>query len=138
YPAGSQTRLWAWAALDIPGWWDALSGRERLLFSSLALIAVLLAGAMLIYLTDRWRRRLNSKTTGDVNQQLSTFRELYERGELSREEFERIREKLTGRLRQELEKAAPTENSAETASRPGPETDEKPPPPASIPPTPPS
>jgi len=122
-----------WAALDVAGWWDALSGRERLLLSSLALVLVLLAGAFVIYLADRWRRRTAPSTICDANEQMASFRELYERGELSRQEFESIRNKLTGRLRQELEARAAPEQSAKPASSDGPPSDDKPPTPPEAP-----
>jgi hypothetical protein len=73
----------------------------RFLLPSLALIGVLLLGALIIAIFDRWRRRSRSvsPTAGD---QLSHFRALFDRGELSREEFERIRSQLTPKLKEEL------------------------------------
>jgi|ERR1051326_3311235 uncharacterized membrane protein len=116
-----------WAAFDPAGWWDVLSGRERLLFSSLALVFALLVGAFIIYLTDRWRRRDTTSTVGDANEQLASFRELYERGELSSDEFGRIREKLSGKLRQEMAKKASSEQAAQTPPSDGPPAQDKPP-----------
>jgi hypothetical protein len=63
--------------------------------------AILVLALVMVYL-ERWRKRQRSGgvTTGD---QLAHFRELYERGELSPEEFARIRGLLGERLRQEME-----------------------------------
>ncbi len=119
-----------WARIDFAGWWNSLSGHGRLLLSSLAFVAALLAGAMVIYLTDRWRRRPGPNGECDANEQMSTFRELYERGELTQEEFDRIRNKLTGRLRQEVEQA---EKSAEPTQSEGPPPNVQPPGPPSSP-----
>jgi hypothetical protein len=120
----------SWARLDFAGWWDSLSGHGRLLISSLAFVAALLAGAIVIYLTDRWRRRKGPTTECDANEQMSTFRVLYERGELTQEEFDRIRSKLTGRLRQEVEV---TEKSAPPAASEGSPPNGQPPVPPSSP-----
>jgi uncharacterized membrane protein len=120
----------SWARIDFAGWWDSLSGHGRLLLSSLAFVAALLAGAMVIYLTDRWRRRQGPNAECDANEQMSTFRELYERGELTQEEFDSIRSKLTGRLRQEVE---PAEKSAEPTQSEGSPPNVEPPGPPSTP-----
>jgi hypothetical protein len=58
---------------------------------------------------------------------MSTFRELYESGELTREEFDRIRNKLTGRLQQELEAKPPADESAKPTPSDGPQKGENPP-----------
>jgi uncharacterized membrane protein len=78
-----------------PGW------RTPVLWTSLILVGVLLVGALLITLVDRWRKRASSRTATPA-EQLSHFRRLYDRGELSAEEFERIKTLLGGKLRQDL------------------------------------
>jgi hypothetical protein len=72
----------------------------------LALVAAILLGAMVIYLFDRWRKRSSAQRmpSGD---QLTQFRVLYEQGELSRDEYERIRARLGQRIREEIEVPAP-------------------------------
>jgi hypothetical protein len=74
----------------------------RLLAATLALVAALLVGALVIALVDRWRKRSPDDriSPGD---QLSQFRLLYEQGQLSKEEFERIRGRLGRQLRDELD-----------------------------------
>src|SRR5436309_1656986 len=74
-------------------------GQSRVVWAVLAAAAALvcLAGALAIWLTERWRRtdavqRLNP------SQQLAHFRTLYQQGDLSSEEFERIRRLLQVRL----------------------------------------
>ena len=78
----------------------------RLLWASLGLIGVLLVGALIIWWVDRWRKR-SAESTESPNDQLAHFRALYDQGELSPEEFERIRHLLGKRLRQELDVAQP-------------------------------
>jgi hypothetical protein len=73
----------------------------RLLWATVSLVAILLLGALVLALFDRLRKRAdqNVLTPGD---QLAEFRLSYERGELSQEEYERIRAKLGPKLRQQL------------------------------------
>jgi hypothetical protein len=82
----------------------------KILWPSLALVAVLLLGAAIIALVDRWRKRGTSDklSAGD---QLSHFRRLYDEGTISKEEFEQIRAELAGRLRDELN-VRPADTSA--------------------------
>ncbi len=73
----------------------------ELLWAALPLIGILLLGALIIYLFDRWRKRAAAANeVCDPNDQLSHFRSLYERGEMSREEFESVKALLAGQLRQ--------------------------------------
>jgi hypothetical protein len=95
-----------------PGAWKA-----PVLWTSLLLIAALLLGALVIALVDRWRKRRGTETC-TPGEQLSHFRSLYERGELSREEFERVRTLLGGRLRQDLQMPAAPVASAGGAEPP--------------------
>ena len=71
------------------------------IWATLGLVAVLLAGAFIIALMDRWRKRsdIPGLSAGD---QLTHFRRLYEQGTISKEEFERIRSQLSGDFRKEL------------------------------------
>jgi hypothetical protein len=74
----------------------------RVLWATLSLVVILLLGAAVLALVDRWRKRPapDRLSPGD---QLSHFRTLYEQGQLSREEFERIRGRLSRELRAELD-----------------------------------
>jgi hypothetical protein len=94
----------------------------RLLWATVALLGILLAGALLIWWADRWRKRTaeSPESSGD---QLSHFRELFEHGQISREEYERIRRLLGQRLRQDLDVSPAEERPAEppdTGIAPGP------------------
>jgi hypothetical protein len=79
-----------------PSVWD-----PRLLWATVGLVAIVLAGVLLILWINSWRKRTGSKSLS-ANDQLAHFRELYERGELSHGEFDRIRATLAPQLRQEL------------------------------------
>src|SRR5262245_51418771 len=80
--------------------WD-----DRLTWTFLAMAGVIGLAWIVLALVGRWRRRLSEEdTTGD---QMASFRELYERGELSQEEYDRIKDRLGRRLRQELNLPGP-------------------------------
>jgi hypothetical protein len=73
----------------------------------------LLLGALVLAWFDRLRKRADQSvlTPGD---QLAEFRLSYERGELSQEEYERIRAKLGPKLRQQMN-LPPTSRESERA-----------------------
>jgi Short C-terminal domain len=98
-----------------PGSW-----RAPVLWTTLALVVALMLGAIVIALVDRWRKRAAMKDKGGAGEQLSHFRALYDRGELTREEFDRIRTRLGQRLKQELDLNKP-------AGPPAPEAPARPP-----------
>lgn len=88
------------------------------------LIGLILLGAAVIYFVDRWRKRppVERLSTGD---QLSQFRLLYEQGQLSREEYDRIKATLMPRLRQEINvPARPGEKPPAPPAPQGPPLDE--------------
>ena len=68
---------------------------RRLLWPSLAFIGALLVLAPLLALFERWRKRPPAVQEG-TGDQLAHFRTLYERGEISQEEYDRIHARLSG------------------------------------------
>jgi Short C-terminal domain len=100
--------------------------KSPVLWTTLSLVAVLLLGAVVLFFVDRWRKR-SRQDRPDTGDQLSHFRSLYDRGELSREEFEQIRAKLGAKLKQEMkipaksDAAETTEPSAPPAAPASPE-----------------
>jgi hypothetical protein len=86
-----------------PSMWES-----PLFWTSLALVGALLLAALIIALVDRWRKR-PAQTAAPAGEQLSYFRSLYARGDISREEFERIRARLGGRLREQFQVPARAE-----------------------------
>ncbi len=99
-----------------------------LLTTGLILAGALLLAAVVIALASRWRRR--SEKTLTPGEQLSHFRSLYERGEISAEEFQRLHALLGG----QVARAAGLSPRPGTPKTPG---DGKPPAPAEQPPPPP-
>jgi Short C-terminal domain len=79
-----------------PSSWD-----PSLLWTTLALVAIIVIGAIAFAVLNLWRKRALPPTF-DANDQLAQFRELYDKGELSEQEFERIREQLGGKIRADM------------------------------------
>jgi hypothetical protein len=114
----------AWGSLPADTsvkWSDA-----EVLWAVLPLIGALVLGAAVIYVVDRWRKKSERKPSS-AEDELTQYRVLYERGELSQEEFDRLKSLLHGRLRKELnlpQAAAPKEvKPAEQGSPEPPATD---------------
>jgi hypothetical protein len=66
---------------------------ERLFWAGLVLVGVLLAGAAVLAWLERWRKRMMSDAATGADS-LAAFRLSYERGELSEDEYRRIRARL--------------------------------------------
>ena len=61
------------------------------------LMTILLGGAVVLSLTERWRKRQAQPTRGGLGE-LSLYREMYEDGELDEEEYRVIRDRLASEL----------------------------------------
>jgi hypothetical protein len=86
---------------------DISEPRTRLILGAFAIVVIILLGAGIIEVTKRWRKRpYQSKIS--ASEQLAQFRESYEKGQISPQEFERIKALLNERIRQEMEVPAPT------------------------------
>jgi hypothetical protein len=94
--------------------WD-----PRLLWATLSLVAALLLGALILALMDRWRKHPRPDRLS-ANEQLAHFRALFEQGEISSEEYERLHALLKTRLIKELPK---TQTTVEPPSPPVPKSD---------------
>jgi hypothetical protein len=80
---------------------DLLSNAEFLWLVG-ALVATLLVGALVLSWVERWRKRqLSDSPVSDI-EQMSMYRQMYERGELSKEEYDRVKAKEAQRLRGKL------------------------------------
>ncbi|MGL4424349.1 MAG: hypothetical protein ACRCZF_27085 [Gemmataceae bacterium] len=73
---------------------------SEFLWSVGALVALLLVGAVVLTIMDRWRRQAN-RTGLSTTLQLSDYREMYENGELTLSEYEKIRDKMAMQIKQE-------------------------------------
>ena len=70
------------------------------------LVAVLLGGAVALFILDRWRKRQLADNQESV-ESLTSFRTLYERGELTEAEYLAVRDKMTRKVKREVAAANP-------------------------------
>jgi len=108
----------------------ALTKEERLLLWVGVLVGVLLLGALVIARVDRWRKR-QMEAKDDETEHVTSFRELYENGELSKEEYDRVLRRVAERVgaKARPQTVPPAANTQEPAPAP-PATEEPPTPPA--------
>src|SRR5262249_9174561 len=98
----------------------------RLLLAGGMLSGSLLLFAIILVLVKRWRKK-QEVIMPSTSEQLNSYRQLFDEGDLTKEEFNRIRARLLERMRKETgledKLAAPTETAAEKApAEPKPET----------------
>jgi hypothetical protein len=94
----------------------------QLLWATCALIATLLLGALIFAWLDRWRKRAGRDVLTPTDQ-LTDFRSSYERGELSQEEYQRIRARLAPKIKRQIG----AEDKAANRERRRPEPQQQPP-----------
>lgn len=75
----------------------ALTKQEKLFLWSGVLLAVLLFGGYVISRLDRWRKR-QMEAEDDSPGHVMSFREMYARGELSKEEYDRVLRRVAERV----------------------------------------
>src|SRR5687768_3769671 len=90
------------------------------------LAGVLLVGAVVLHFVDRWRKRQSDAADArrESTLDLTTYREMYEDGEITQSEYERIRNKIAAKMKQEVG----------LAERPPPAPPPQPPKPEELPP----
>lgn len=106
----------------------ALTKEENLILVSSALVGTLLLGAVIVARIDRWRKRQMSDDDNAPATELGSFRSMYERGELSKEEYDRVLQRIAARAKGKPTAVPPT--PAPPVTEP-PEQPNGPPPPAS-------
>ncbi len=72
----------------------------RVLWPTFALVVVLLLAAAILAWFDRWRKRPDAALMSPADQ-LNAFRLSYERGELSADEYKRIKARLAPKIKQQ-------------------------------------
>jgi hypothetical protein len=80
--------------------------QPEVIWGTAGLALALLGGALVIWLVDRWRKQATAATTNTA-EELTDFRGMYERGEITEEEYVRLRNKVSGRMKEALAPTAP-------------------------------
>jgi len=75
----------------------AMTKEERLLLWVGVLAGVLILGGAIIARLDRWRKR-QMEAADDAPEQLGNFRAMYERGELTKAEYDRVLQRMAERV----------------------------------------
>lgn len=78
---------------------NALVKDPNFIVWSVVFAGVLLLTAVLFMVFDRWRKRPTGESTLDTSMSLSSFRQMYENGELTEAEYQRIRDKMAAKMK---------------------------------------
>ncbi|HEY3788875.1 MAG TPA: hypothetical protein VGL71_08475 [Urbifossiella sp.] len=89
--------------------------RSEMIWGSVGLAGSLLVGAIAIYLVDRWRKRSNLAAEREAGLELTDFRAMFESGEITEAEYNKLRLKVADRVKKPAPGAA---SSGETAGNP--------------------
>ena len=81
------------------------------------LVLVLLIGAVVLHYTDAWRKQQQLIPPHESAESLSTFREMFEHGEITEAEYLAVRNRVAVRVKQEVALTTPS-----TAASSPPET----------------
>lgn len=113
-----------------PGRKQSLWDRQDFWITVGVLAVTLLLGGVVVFLVDRWRRRDTTADARASGEELTGFRGMYERGELTEEEYAKVRAKVANRVKAKVaaEKAAAPPPPAKPA--PPIDPDDRPPRPA--------
>jgi hypothetical protein len=91
------------------------------------LVLVLLGGAVVLYFTDVWRKRQLAPDRESA-ESLTSYRAMYERGEITEAEYELVRTRLAAQLRQEARAVRPAHSAGpQSGAEAAPELDGRPP-----------
>jgi hypothetical protein len=120
--------MWAVAFFAQAGRADKDPFRQpEVIWGTAGLALALLLGALVIWLVDRWRKRATS-TSSNSAEELTEFRGMLERGEITDEEYAKLRTRVSGRMKQPA--PAPTAAPGQAAAPPAEPPPQNPPPPA--------
>jgi hypothetical protein len=91
--------MWALSLFAQAGRADKDPFRQpEVIWGTAGLAVALLVGALVIWLVDRWRKKATQ--TGHTAEELTDFRAMYERGEITEEEYAKLRVRVSGRVKQ--------------------------------------
>jgi hypothetical protein len=78
---------------------DDPMSRPEIIWGMMGLTAALLAGAAVIYVVDKWRKRTAEGTQDDGTASLTSFRAMYEAGEITEAEYTELRRRMAEKVK---------------------------------------
>jgi hypothetical protein len=93
----------------------------QILEPALWMVGALLFSATVLMLVQAWKKR-SLAARDNLHEQLAQFREAYQKGEMSKDEYHRVHALLTGRLREKMQADQLSKNPAADPAVPPPET----------------
>jgi hypothetical protein len=91
------------------------------------LTATLLGAAAILWFVERWRKGSLGGTTRDSAQELTNFRAMFERGEITEDEYNKLRLKVAERVKPPAPPAPPTTDQPTPVPPPAPPNGQPPP-----------
>ncbi|GIW84362.1 MAG: SHOCT domain-containing protein [Thermogemmata sp.] len=88
--------------------------QPEVIWGTVALAVALFAGAFIIWLVDRWRKRLGQQQA--AFDELTEYRQMLENGEITEEEYQRLRAKVSRRIHSGLQSLPNAGVSSPTAA----------------------
>jgi hypothetical protein len=77
---------------------DDPMSRPEIIWGTLGLTAALLVGAGVIYMVDKWRKR-SAEGSRDDTESLTSFRAMYEAGEITEAEYAELKRRLAEKVK---------------------------------------
>jgi len=71
--------------------------RPEVIWGTAALAGALLFGAFAVWMVDKWRKK--SETKPDATGELTGFRGMFDRGEITQDEYAKLRERVAQRVK---------------------------------------
>lgn len=97
-----------------------LLDRPEFVWGSLGLVAAGLAGLVVLYLLDRWKKQAALADRAESGAELTDFRGMFDRGEITEAEYARLKQKLAGRVKAAADAAPAAEPRAGGLAAPTP------------------
>src|SRR4051812_46129088 len=104
---------------------DPLS-RPEIVWGTLGITAVLLVGAVAIYVADKWRKRTAAGARNDA-ESLTSYRDMYEAGEITEAEYAELKRRLAEKVKKALPGTAAVPGASLPSLQPGERTTVNPP-----------
>ncbi|MCU0703916.1 MAG: hypothetical protein MUF18_08060 [Fimbriiglobus sp.] len=120
-PPGTESTAEPAKAIRPGGERGMLRDQEFILWS-LAFAGVLLLAAVVFFFFDRWRKRTVTDSPRDLSFSLNSFRQMYENGEITEAEFEKLKTRWASKLKEKVGVAAPAHPQPPPTPAPPPES----------------